>query len=125
MSIHDDAIIIARAAADMIKHAESAANNQNADTLCCWESERIAGHERVIQVRNHPEGDDETIIAVPTESGVAAHIAGWHPNTGLAVGHWLDDLSCAALRKEPVDKKTFNHALTIARAYLADHRRES
>lgn len=122
MSYHDNAIIIARAAQDMRINATSAANNSAEDTLCCWESERIGGHERVTQVRNYPEGTGEGIIAVPTESGVAAHIAGFHPNTGLAVARWLDELSMAMLGKEPVDEATADHALTIARAYLTDHR---
>jgi hypothetical protein len=122
MSNHDNAIIIARAAQDMRINAERAANNAPGDTLCCWESERIAGHERVTQVRNYPEGTDGGIIAVPTEAGVAAHIAGFHPNTGLAVAKWLDELSMTMLRKEPVDEFAADCALTIARVYLTDHR---
>lgn len=122
MSFHDNAIVIARAAQDMRINAERAANNAPGDTLCCWESERIGGHERITQVRNHPDGTDEGIIAVPTEAGVAAHIAGFHPNTGLAIARWLDELSLTMLRREPVDELAADCALTIARAYLTDQR---
>lgn len=117
---HDSAIIIARAAAEMRVNAERAANNAAGDTLCCWESERIGGHERVTQVRNYPDGTDGGVIAVPTEAGVAAHIAGFHPNTGLAIAKWLDELSLTMLARKVVDEAAADSALTIARAYLTD-----
>ena len=86
----DTAIQLREAAALIRGHAANAANDSVGDELCCWDFERIGGHERVIEVRQHPDGTDDGIIAVPTSSGVAPHIALWDPTNAVAVAELLD-----------------------------------
>jgi hypothetical protein len=83
-----------RTAADLIRgHAAKAANDIEDDELCCWDFERLGGHERVIEVRQHPDGTDDGIIAVPTSSGIAPHIALWDPTNAVAVADLLDTIA--------------------------------
>lgn len=77
--------------------AATAANDQREDRMVCWTIERIGGHERVIQFRRYPEGDDHEIVALPAESGVAEHIATWDPRAGEAVAALLDVIADPAV----------------------------
>jgi hypothetical protein len=88
--VTDTATQLREAAALIRVHAAKAANDSAGDELCCWDFERIAGHERVIEIRQHPDGTDDDIIAVPTSSGVAPHIALWDPTNAVAVAELLD-----------------------------------
>lgn len=79
---------------DAAKHirglAGRAANDRAGDALCCWDTERIDGQDRVIQVRQYPEGADQDIVALPAESGFAEHIAAWDPHVAQAVATLLE-----------------------------------
>lgn len=86
----DTTIQLREASALIRERAAQAANDAAGDELCCWDFERIGGHERVIEVRQHPDGTDDGIIAVPTSSGVAPHIALWDPTNAVAVADLLD-----------------------------------
>lgn len=77
--------------------AATAANDQPDDRMICWTFERIGGHERVIQFRKYPEGDDHEIVALPAESGVAEHIATWDPRAAEAVATLLDVIADPAV----------------------------
>jgi hypothetical protein len=64
------------------------------DVLCCWDFERIAGHERIVETRQHGgEGTEDSVIAVPTTPGVAEHIALWEPPVAHQVADLLDKLA--------------------------------
>lgn len=77
--------------------AATAANDQPNDRMICWTTERIGGHERVIQFRKYPKGDDHEIVALPVESGVAEHIATWDPRVAEAVATLLDVIADPAV----------------------------
>lgn len=77
--------------------AAAAANDLAGDVLCCWDTERIGGQDRVIQVRRYPEGTDDMIIALPAEAGVADHIALWHPNVANAAAALLETIAASSL----------------------------
>ncbi len=85
-----------RAAAALIRdRAAKAASDSIGDELCCWAYERLGGHERVIEIRQYPEGTDHGVIAVPTTSGVAPHIALWDPTNAAAVAELLSAIAAA------------------------------
>lgn len=107
-------------AADLMRrHAATAANNQPDDILCCWETERLGGQERVIGMRRYPEGTDHQLVALPAEPGIAEHIAGWHPDTALAVADLIEAIGA----RSGVDATLAAHARRIAMEYrrFAEH----
>lgn len=75
--------------------ADQAAYDTDNDILCCWDFERIAGHERVTATRTGPDGygDERSIVAVPTLPGIAEHIALWEPTVAHGVANVLDYLA--------------------------------
>jgi hypothetical protein len=76
--------------------ADQAAYDTDDNVLCCWDFERIAGHERVIAVRRGPDGDDQDIVAIPTAPGIAEHIAVWEPPVAHQAADLLDKLAVYA-----------------------------
>jgi len=88
---------VRRAAKLLREHAIRAANEAEGDTLMCWETEKIAGQERVIEIRQYPDGTAHDVVAVPTTGGVAEYIAAMHPAVALAVAdswdHQADDMA--------------------------------
>lgn len=108
-----DAAVQLRAVAELIRtRAKTAANDVEGDELCCWDFERLGGHERVIEIRQHPDGTDGGIIAVPTSSGIAEHIAGWDPATAEQVADLLDAIADPAYAVHPM---VYLPALTLAK----------
>lgn len=92
---------------DAAKHvralAEQAANDHAGDTLCCWDTERIGGQDRVIQVRQYPEGTDDAIVALPAEAGLAEHIAAWDPPVAQAVADLIERVvDCGSVKNMTV-----------------------
>ena len=100
------------AAAHISGLASQAANNSHGDTLCCWDFERIAGHERVIEARSVVDGTDQQVIAVPTTSGVAEHVAMWDPGRAFLVARLL---LCIADPQYRVPAPIYRAAETLAR----------
>lgn len=110
-----DTAVQLRAAADLIRsRAKTAANNVEGDELCCWDFERLGGHERVIEVRKHPDGTDDGIIAVPTSAGIAEHIAGWDPTTAEQVADLLEAIADPAYAVHPM---AYLPALALAKLF--------
>jgi hypothetical protein len=98
-----DTVVQLREAAALIRtRAAKAANDIDGDELCCWAFERLGGHERVIEIRQHPDGTDDGIIAVPTSAGVAPHIALWDPTNAVAVADLLDVVADASAPASPM-----------------------
>jgi hypothetical protein len=103
MSDVTDTALELRSAADLIRaRAKSAANDSAGDELCCWDFERLGGHERVIEVRQHTGGTDQGIIAVPATSGVAGHVALWDPTNVVAVAELLETIADPAYQVHPM-----------------------
>ena len=100
--------------------ADNAANNHLDDELCCWDHERIAGHERVIETRAQPDGNDEDVIAVPTTSGVAEHIALWDPITAHLVADLLEQIAKCDGVKNMAVMRVVNSAAALARGFGGD-----
>ena len=98
LMFHDGDLVLLRDAVGRIRAlAAAAATNVPDDVLCCWDTERIGGQDRVIQVRQYPEGTDDMIIALPAEPGVAEHIALWHPNVANAAAALLETIAASSL----------------------------
>jgi hypothetical protein len=120
--VTDTTVQLREAAALIRERAAQAANDGPEDELCCWDFERIGGHERIIEVRQHSDGTDDGIIAVPTSSGVAPHIALWDPTNAVAVADLLDVVADArALDNSMIYWK----ALALAKLLDADRDHES
>ena len=100
--------------------ADSAANNHLDDELCCWDHERIAGHERVIETRHQGDDSDVSTIAVPTGPGVAEHIALWDPAVGHLVADLLEQLTKCAGVKNAAVMGAMTVATTLAKALKGD-----
>lgn len=83
--------------------AENAANDAPGDQLCCWNFERIAGHERVIEVRAGKDGTSQEIVALPAGPQVAPHIAAWDPTCTMAVARLLDAVVDTDPRQQGAD----------------------
>ena len=112
---------ILNAAIQRIRDAvDSAANNHLDDELCCWDHERIAGHERVIEIRAMPDGNDEDVIAVPTTSGVAEHIALWDPTAAHLVADLLEQIAKCDGVKNMAVMRVVNSAAALAKGLGGD-----
>lgn len=119
-----DTALQLRTAADLIRAlAKGAASDVDGDELCCWDMERIGGHERVIEVRQHPEGTEAGVLAVPTLPGIAEHIACWDPTIAVQVAKLLDAIADPAYA---VHAMVYLPALTLANliGMGRDHRGE-
>lgn len=101
--------------------ANTAANNSDGDVLCCWDFEEIGGHERVIETRKSVDGTDQQIIAVPTTSGVAEHLAMWDPGTAFLVARLLLWIADPQYR---VQARIHQAAVTLARQISGERAHE-
>jgi hypothetical protein len=89
---HAAASAVCRAAEARIRQlAEAASHDLEGDVLCCWDTERLGGVDRVIAIRQFPDGTDDEIVAVPLYAGVAEHIAAWDPVVARSVADVLEN----------------------------------
>lgn len=118
-----DTALQLRAAADLIRIRAKTAAHVDADgddELCCWDTERLGGHERVIEIRTFADGTtDHGIIAVPPSAGVAGHIALWDPTNVVAVADLLEAIAEPTAKVPDV---VYWRALTLAK--LLDESRD-
>jgi hypothetical protein len=85
--------LLSQAASTAREFAAEAAHDLDGDTVCCWDLESVGGVDRVIAVRNWPDGTDHEIVAVPLYRDIAQHIAAWHPRAAEAAASVLDDIA--------------------------------